>query len=243
MQEVDLPEGLAGRRIREVDLDERPVDREQRVAQGDARVGQAARVDDRDVEVAAMQPVDQGALVVRLEEVDGEPELGGAGRQPGVDLVERLVAVDLRLARADEVEVRPSRTRTAVIAAPRSRSSRLAVIEEARGGALDERRLDVVADDDAIGRGQDQPQSAGGVLLVGGEMSEHRRQRVGEWLGRELEAVEQPADPLGPVRAASRRPPGRSGGPRAGRMRRPRRGAARHSPPPPRRRARPSARD
>ena len=48
---------------------------EQRVAQRDARVGQPAGVDDRDVEVAPVQPVDEGALVVRLEEVDLEAEL------------------------------------------------------------------------------------------------------------------------------------------------------------------------
>ena len=48
---------------------------EQRVAQRDARVGQAAGVDDRDVEVALVEPVDEGALVVRLEEGDLEPEL------------------------------------------------------------------------------------------------------------------------------------------------------------------------
>ena len=54
-----------------------------------------------------VQPVDQRALVVRLEEVDLEPELGGVDRDPVVDLVEALAAVDLRLARPDEVQVRP----------------------------------------------------------------------------------------------------------------------------------------
>ena len=89
-----------------MDLDERPLDGEQRVAQRDARVGQAAGVDDRDVEVAEVQPIDQRALVVRLEEGDREAELRGLRRDPGMDLVERLVAVDLGLAGADQVEVR-----------------------------------------------------------------------------------------------------------------------------------------
>ena len=52
VEEVDLAERLAPRRVGEVDLDERPLDREERVAQRDARMGQAAGVDDRDVEVA-----------------------------------------------------------------------------------------------------------------------------------------------------------------------------------------------
>ena len=93
--------------IGQVDLDERPLDGEQRIAQGDARVGQAAGVDDRDVEVAHVQPIDEGALVVRLEEGDREAQLRRPRGDPGVDLVERLVPVDLGLAGADQVEVRP----------------------------------------------------------------------------------------------------------------------------------------
>src|SRR6476661_9149505 len=54
-----------------------------------------------------MQPVDEGALVVRLEELDIESELPGSAADAGVDLVERFVPVDLRFARADEIEVRP----------------------------------------------------------------------------------------------------------------------------------------
>src|SRR5687768_5981543 len=53
-----------------------------------------------------MESIDQGALVVRLEEVDLQPELAGSPLDAGVDLVERLVAVDLRLARPHEVQVR-----------------------------------------------------------------------------------------------------------------------------------------
>ena len=106
VQEVDVPERLARRGIGEMDLHERPLDREQRIAQGDARVGQATGVDDRDVEVARVQSIDEGALVVRLEEVDGQAQLPGPCRDPGMDLVERLVAVDLGLAGPHEVEVR-----------------------------------------------------------------------------------------------------------------------------------------
>ena len=51
---------------------------EQRVAERDRGVGQASSIDDRDVEVAGVQPVDQGALVVRLEEPDFKTELVGA---------------------------------------------------------------------------------------------------------------------------------------------------------------------
>ena len=106
VQEVDVPERLARRGVGQVDLDERSLHPQQRVPQRDARVREAGRVDDRDVEVALVQPVDQRALMVRLEEVDVETERGRVRRQAGVDLVERLVAVDLGLARAEQVEVR-----------------------------------------------------------------------------------------------------------------------------------------
>src|SRR6185369_12669212 len=106
VQEVHRPERLASRGIGQVNLPERPLHAEQGIAQRDRRVGQPAGVDDRDVEVAAVQPIDQGALVVRLEEVDLETELGRARGDLGVDLVERVAAVDLGLARPEEVEVR-----------------------------------------------------------------------------------------------------------------------------------------
>src|SRR5258705_12465472 len=89
-----------------MDLPERTLDREERVAQGDRRVGQPTGIDDRRVEVALVEAIDEGAFVVRLEEVDVEPELGRPGRDRAMDIVERIVAVDLRLARPDEVEVR-----------------------------------------------------------------------------------------------------------------------------------------
>src|SRR3990170_1173747 len=106
LEEVHLPERLPLRGIGEVDLHEWPLDPEQGVAQGDARVRQPAGVDDGDVEVARMQAVDQGALVVRLEEVDLEPQLGRPNADPRVQLVEGLAPVDLRLARAQQVQVR-----------------------------------------------------------------------------------------------------------------------------------------
>ena len=105
-EEVHLPERLAGRRIREVDLDERSLDGQQRVPERDGGVGQPAGIDDDDVEVALVEPVDEGAFVIGLEERDLQPQLGGPGGDPGMDLVERGAAVDLRLARPEEVEVR-----------------------------------------------------------------------------------------------------------------------------------------
>src|SRR5205085_2916363 len=74
--------------------------------QRDARVREAAGVDDRDVEVALLDAVDQRALVIRLERVELEAEARRRLVEPGVDLVQRLPAVDRRFAGPEEVQVR-----------------------------------------------------------------------------------------------------------------------------------------
>src|SRR3954467_6586268 len=106
VEEVDGAERLACRGIGQVYLDEWPRDREQGVAQRHARVRQAAGVDDRAVEVPVVEPVAQPALVVRLVRVDVDPELRRPRADAVVDVGEGLRAIDLRLARADEVQVR-----------------------------------------------------------------------------------------------------------------------------------------
>ena len=97
-----------------------------------------------------------------------EAELRGPRRDPGVDLVERLVAVDLGLARPDEVEVRALQDQDA-------RSSR----RSRRPAATRPRGHDVVGDVrpdlDAV-RGRQHPaEPAAGMLLVGREVLEDRR--------------------------------------------------------------------
>src|SRR5207245_5344239 len=106
MEIVHVPERLALGRIGEMNLDERPLNAEQRVAQGDARVGKPTGVDDGGVEVPLVQPIDECPLVVGLEEVHIQPELGGSSLDSIVDLDERLATVDFRLAGSDEIEVR-----------------------------------------------------------------------------------------------------------------------------------------
>src|ERR1035437_3878423 len=67
---------------------------------------QAARVDDRPIEVAPLEPIDEDSLVVRLQAFDLEAQLGPASPEPLVDLSQRRVPVDLRLARSEQVQVR-----------------------------------------------------------------------------------------------------------------------------------------
>ena len=53
-----------------------------------------------------MEGIDQRALVVRLDVTQLCASLGGDGGELGDDVVERVGAVDLGLARAEEVQVR-----------------------------------------------------------------------------------------------------------------------------------------
>ena len=227
VEEVDLPERLARRRVREVDLDERPLDAEQGVAQRDARVGQPAGVDDRDVEVALVEPVDERALVVRLEEGDRRAR----ARRP----VPRSRRGSRRASRTRRSPARASRPGSGsgpggpgrvVIAGSRAASERRPRPRSTT------RRVDVVADDDAVGGRQDPAQPPAGVLLVGREVAEDRVERVGERVARQLERVEQRARSA-PARSGGVTPDRRrrSAPPPAGRRRPPRRGAARRSPP------------
>src|SRR3954469_17318913 len=53
-----------------------------------------------------MNPVDQLAFVVGLAKIHGEVERGGAFEACLLDICQRLMAVDFRLAQAEQVEVR-----------------------------------------------------------------------------------------------------------------------------------------
>ena len=86
-----MAERFALRRIAEVDLDERPLDPEQGIAQRDLVWVKPSGIHDRAVEVVLVEPVDELALVIRLEEDDLEPQVERPAARCGVDLVDRLV--------------------------------------------------------------------------------------------------------------------------------------------------------
>ena len=242
MEEVDLPERFARRRVGQVDLDERPLDRQKRVAQGDARVGQPAGVDDRDIEVAPVQPIDEEALVVRLEEVDGQARAPRPGSRSRRDLARACPSRRSRVRGcrrgSDWVPQGPAplvirRPARAPAADPSLESLRARTV----AASMSSRTITPRPSGEPSG-------GARGMLLVGGRGGRGSVvERVGERLGRELETVEQPARSVPPVPAASPRPRRRCGWRRAGHRRPPRHGAARRSRRPPRRRARASARD
>ncbi len=95
-----MPEGFPRVDIGQMHFDERDRHRSQRVAQGDAGMGVAARVDDNESHSftsGSLDAVDQVTLMIALEgyQVD-RSRLGLAGKGC-VDVRQRFVPVDFRL--------------------------------------------------------------------------------------------------------------------------------------------------
>ncbi len=91
-------------------LDERDRDAGERVPQGDARVRERAGVDDDEAHrlvPGRMDPLDQRVLGVALERRELVTRALGRRVETGIDVGEGVAAVHLRLARAEQVQVRP----------------------------------------------------------------------------------------------------------------------------------------
>src|SRR5690606_13461799 len=102
-------ERLARGDVRQVELDERDRDREQRVAERDARVRECGRVEQNEIDLLAargMDAPDQLVLGVALKRVERVP--GGPGEllQPRLDIGERRMSVELGLSGAEQAEIR-----------------------------------------------------------------------------------------------------------------------------------------
>src|SRR5438270_3524015 len=104
-----VPFRLAGEDIRDMNLDDRLARAAQGVGEGKAVMRERARVDDDRVAGRALflDPVDQLALVVRLQAGEHELELTGALVEQFFQVGEGLGAVDLRLAPAERPKVGP----------------------------------------------------------------------------------------------------------------------------------------
>ena len=224
-----------------MDLDERPADGEQRIAQRHRGVGQPARVDDRPFEVALVQAVDEHALVIRLEEDHLQAEVQCAARDVHMDLVERLRAIDLRLARAEQVQVRALEDED-----PRHTPPTVASVRRARehpGGDLADELVRYLGIDGVAVRGREHPaQRATGVLLVGAQRPENGVEIERKGGAAQLERVEERLDPLGSLRRCHATGDADPCAPRAGRTPPPRREAGRESLRPPRSRGPANAR-
>src|SRR5262249_29881825 len=102
-----VAEGLAPIDVGEMDLDDRQLGGGKRVHERDRGVRVGAGIEDDAVGglPRLVDPIDKLALVVRLPAVELEAQLGGTLEAGLLDVGERLPAVDLRLAQAQEIEI------------------------------------------------------------------------------------------------------------------------------------------
>src|SRR5688572_21083202 len=102
------PKPLARKDIAEMDFNRRLACGADRVAEGNRRMGEPARIDHDPLRRTAglLHPIDQLAFVIGLPEIDRKTKAGGSFPAIRIDLGKRTAAIDGRLARTEEIEVR-----------------------------------------------------------------------------------------------------------------------------------------
>lgn len=103
-----VAERLAGVRVGQVHFDEGDRHRRQCVADRDAGMGEGGGIDQDEVGAVGtggLDAFDQRVLGVGLEAFQRVPGFGGACPEVGIDGVQAGMPIDLRLARAEQVEV------------------------------------------------------------------------------------------------------------------------------------------
>ncbi len=91
-----------------MDFDKRYRNPEQRIAQGNAGMGQGAGVDDDEVDVfvaGGMNAVDQLIFRVALQKLNMMAGILGYLQQARIDVYQSLFAVDFRLPGAKQIEI------------------------------------------------------------------------------------------------------------------------------------------
>lgn len=104
-----VPELLTRIDVAEVNLEDRQADAGQGIAQGNAVVGERARVDDDRVGPLAvlLDRIDEDALVVALQDPGFDSEVLRFQADHLVDLFQRFLPVEIGLAESGQIEVRP----------------------------------------------------------------------------------------------------------------------------------------
>src|SRR5882672_7268971 len=95
--------------VRQMHFDERDADSEQRIAQGDARVRERTRIEYDVADALAlrsMDAIDQHMLRVALQAIERMASRLCQLGEARVDVGKRVAAVDLGLARAEQIEIR-----------------------------------------------------------------------------------------------------------------------------------------
>jgi len=106
---ADMAEFFAFVGVGQMDLNNRNGNRFDRIVQRDGGMRVRTRVEQNRLRTHRMrlvQPIDQMAFMVGLAEINVEPQGLRLIVQPPSNIVERIGAINLRLARAEQVEVR-----------------------------------------------------------------------------------------------------------------------------------------
>ena len=105
---IHLAEGFARRRVGQVHFDNRHLAGPEGVMQGHRCMCEGSGIEDEDRAIARgfLHPVHQFALMIGLARLKGHAASQAA--QAGMDIFECFVAVNLRLARTEQVEVWPT---------------------------------------------------------------------------------------------------------------------------------------
>src|ERR1700722_20623152 len=102
-----MPKRLALVHIGNVHLNDRPLEGVQRVEDGDRRMGEGGGIDDDagGALASACNPVDDLVFTIALMKLDRKPKLTADTAAVRFDVSQRLAAVDLRLALAEQIEI------------------------------------------------------------------------------------------------------------------------------------------
>ena len=102
-----MPESLALVHIGNMHLDDRPFEGVQRIEDGDRRVGEGGGIDDDagGALAGAVNPVDDLVFAIALMKLDRKPKFAADAAAVRFDVGQRLAAVDLRLALAEQIEI------------------------------------------------------------------------------------------------------------------------------------------
>src|SRR5271169_5673880 len=100
-----MPERLSLVHVGNMHLDDRTFEGVQRIEDGDRRMGEGGGIDDDagGALASAVNPVDQLVFAIALMELDRKPEFCADATAVRFDIGQRLAAVNLRLALAEQV--------------------------------------------------------------------------------------------------------------------------------------------
>jgi hypothetical protein len=102
-----MPERLAFVHVGNMDFDDRPLKGVQRIEDGDRRMGEGGGIDDNAgcALAGGVNPLDDLVFAIALMKLNRKPEAAANAAAVRLHIGQRLAAVDLRLALAEQIEI------------------------------------------------------------------------------------------------------------------------------------------